>query len=123
MSGKKKTTRDISRAGRAGVSRTVLAEENICRAVSARPDLPHVPSGHDSRRHEAREVPDRQGTAKSPPLCTCVIVRVDYHDVLAAGPPFMHTHDNVHAMHRQRKPPSLQFCTALWYVHARSQCE
>jgi hypothetical protein len=31
------------------------AEEKIHRAISARPDVPPVPRGHDPKQHEARE--------------------------------------------------------------------
>jgi hypothetical protein len=40
------------------------AEEKIHRAISARPDVPPVPRGHDPKRYEAREgqaVPAQHG--------------------------------------------------------------
>jgi hypothetical protein len=36
-------------------------EEKIHRAISARPDVPPVPRGHDPKRHEAREGRARHG--------------------------------------------------------------
>jgi len=38
------------------------AEEKIYRAVSARPDVPREPSGHNQKRHEARD--GRAGPAR-----------------------------------------------------------
>jgi hypothetical protein len=51
------------------------AEEKIHRAISARPDMPLVPRGHDLKRHEAREgraVPARSG----PSPCSTYYINV-----------------------------------------------